>query len=215
MPGARPAAVTNYHGEVLQPSDVLAFWFGAHPLPVRVGAAIRRQWFRKSAAFDRRLRARFGLTLVEALAGRLAHWARSPEGWLALIVVLDQFTRNAFRAQAASFSGDVQALGLALDGLAQRRDLALPPVARLFCYLPLEHAERLDLQERAVTLIEALEAEPVDAASRAFFATNADYARRHRDLIRQYGRFPHRNAILGRTSTAEEAAYLARPGAGF
>lgn len=215
MAGTSRASAAGYHGEVLQPSEVLAFWFGAFPLEARASAPVRKQWFRKSAAFDRRLRTRFGVTLVEALAGRLGRWAKSPEGWLALIVLLDQFTRNAFRGHPASFAGDTQALALALDGLQQGRDQALPLPARLFCYLPLEHAERLDLQERAVTLIEALAEAPATADMRAFFASNADYARRHRDVIRQYGRFPHRNAILGRTSTPEEVAHLARPGAGF
>lgn len=205
----------NYFSDIATPGEVLAFWFGAYPLETSVPGEVRGQWFKKDAAFDLSLRARFGVTLLEALAGRLAGWTASTEGWLALTVLLDQFTRNAFRGQPASYSGDVQALGLALDGLARKRDQELPPIARLFCYLPLEHAEQPALQERAVGLIEALAELPVDAESRAFFLRNADYARRHRDVIRQYGRFPHRNAILARASTPEELAYLAKPGAGF
>lgn len=205
----------GYRSDVATPAEVLAFWFGAYPPGSPVPAEVRGQWFKKDAAFDCHLRARFGATILEALAGRLTGWAASPEGWLALIVVLDQFTRNAFRGHPASFSGDVQALGLALDGLAVKRDQALPPITRLFCYLPLEHAEQPALQDRVVGLIEALAELPVDADSKTFFLGNADYARRHRDVIRQYGRFPHRNAILARASTPEEQAYLARPGAGF
>lgn len=207
--------MAGYCGAVTKPADVLAFWFGAYPLETPVPAEVRRQWFQKDEAFDRRLRARFGVTLLEAFAGRLTGWTASAEGWLALIVLLDQFPRNAFRGHPASFAGDAQALDLALGGLARKRDQELPPVARLFCYLPLEHAEQLALQDHAVELIEALAELPVGADSNAFFRGNADYARRHRDVIRQYGRFPHRNAILGRTSTPEESAYLARPGAGF
>lgn len=207
--------MASYSSDVVEPADVLAFWFGAFPMRTPVRADVRAQWFQKDAAFDQRLRARFGVTILEALAGRLTGWIVSPESWLALVVVLDQFTRNAFRGQPASFSGDVQARGLALDGLARQWDQQLPPEACLFCYLPLEHAEQPARQEHAVKLVEALAQLPLDADSRAFFAGTADYARRHRDVIQQFGRFPHRNAILGRTSTAEELAYLARPGAGF
>lgn len=199
---------------IATPDEVLAFWLGACPPQSAAMLRVHTQWFHKDAAFDRALRTRFAATLVAALAGELAHWARDTQGWLALLVVLDQFTRNAFRGQSASYAGDLQAHALALDGLAQGRDQEIPWGARLFCYLPLEHAEDLALQERAVALFDA--ALPTVAAEwQPVVAVNAEFARRHRDVIARYGRFPHRNAILGRESTAEEKAYLAQPGAGF
>ena len=150
------------------------------------------------------------LALVdEAAAGRLDDWADRPEGLLALIVLLDQFPRNLFRNAPRAFATDAQALALAQQALAQGVDAQLMPVARAFIYLPFEHSEDLAMQDRAVALFSAL------AQHGEAFASYLDYAERHRDVIRRFGRFPHRNAILGRASTPEEIAFLARPGAGF
>jgi len=195
-------------------ADVLRFWLGAYPLEADAMRGAQRQWFQKDDAFDARLREGFGSTIAQARAGRLEHWADSADGWLALILVLDQFTRNAFRGQPDSFAGDAQALALALTGIERGHDQALPPMARMFCYLPLEHAEDLALQQRCVALFAALRDAP-GAEPRAFFDGTLDYARKHQDVIARFGRFPHRNAILGRTSTPQEQAYLAQPGAGF
>ena len=195
-------------------ADVLRFWLGAYPLDADAMLGAQRQWFQKDDAFDARLRESFGATIAQARAGRLGHWADSADGWLALILVLDQFTRNAFRGQPDSFAGDAQALALALAGIERGHDQALPPMARLFCYLPLEHAEDLALQQRSVALFAALRDAP-GAEPRAFFDGTLDYARKHQDVIARFGRFPHRNAILERTSTPQEQAYLAQPGAGF
>lgn len=195
-------------------ADVLRFWLGAYPLEADAMRGAQRQWFQKDDAFDARLREGFGATIAQARAGRLGHWADSADGWLALILVLDQFTRNAFRGQPDSFAGDAQALALALAGIERGHDQALPPMARLFCYLPLEHAEDLALQQRSVALFAALRDAP-GAEPRAFFDGTLDYARKHQDVIARFGRFPHRNAILERTSTPQEQAYLAQPGAGF
>ncbi|HMT65110.1 MAG TPA: DUF924 family protein, partial [Ottowia sp.] len=136
-------------------ADVLRFWLGAYPLDADAMLGAQRQWFQKDDAFDARLREGFGATIAQARAGRLGHWADSADGWLALILVLDQFTRNAFRGQPDSFAGDAQALALALAGIERGHDQALPPMARLFCYLPLEHAEDLALQQRSVALFAA------------------------------------------------------------
>ena len=195
-------------------ADVLRFWLGAYPLDAGAMLGVQRQWFRKDEAFDARLREDFGATIAAARAGRLDRWADTAEGRLALLIVLDQFTRNAFRGQPDSFAGAAQALALALAGIERGHDQALPPMARLFCYLPLEHAEDLALQQRSVALFAALRDAP-GAEPRAFFDGTLDYARKHQDVIARFGRFPHRNAILGRTSTPQEQAYLAQPGAGF
>ena len=195
-------------------ADVLRFWLGAYPLEADAMRGAQRQWFQKDDAFDARLREGFGSTIAQARAGRLEHWADSADGWLALILVLDQFMRNAFRGQPDSFAGDPQALALALAGIERGHDQALPPMARIFCYLPLEHAEDLALQQRSVALFAALRDAP-GAEPRAFFDGTLDYARKHQDVIGRFGRFPHRNAMLGRASTEDEQTYLAQPGAGF
>lgn len=196
------------------PADVLAFWLGAHPLDEAAMQRVQGQWFQKDDAFDAALRARFGATIARARRGELDPWAGTAEGRLALLIVLDQFTRNAFRGTPESFAGDPQALAMALQGIERGHDQAVPPMARIFCYLPLEHAEDAALQARAVALMQALRDDP-GAEPKAFFDNTLDYAQRHQAVIARYGRFPHRNAILGRLSTPEELVYLAQPGAGF
>lgn len=213
---ATPEAVT---AEVATPEAVLNFWFGACPPEDGPALGLQGQWFTKSDAFDARIRARFGATIEAALAGQLDGWAQLPLGWLALVVVLDQFTRNVFRGQARSFAGDAQARALVRAGLAQQWDQQIACMARPFVLLPLEHAEDLALQDESVARFSALLADARAAgAPEAVLRTlagNLDYAERHQVVIRRFGRFPHRNAMLGRTSTAEEQDYLAQPGAGF
>lgn len=187
----------------MSPHEVLDFWFGAAP---RVQ---RAEWFRKDAAFDAAIRARFGATIEAALAGALTDWDAVPQGALARIVVLDQFTRNAFRDTARAFAGDALALAAARALVERGDDRRLDPLERVFAYLPFEHAEDGAMQARSLALFGAL-AREVPA-----LAGFEDYARRHAVVIERFGRFPHRNTALGRTSTADEAAYLAQPGAGF
>ncbi|NMM81138.1 hypothetical protein B2J86_09415 [Acidovorax sp. SRB_14] len=195
-------------------ADVLAFWLGAE-VPTDASALTRQSlWFTKSDAGDADIARRFGALVDEALAGRLDTWARGPWGSLALAIVLDQFTRNVHRGTPRSFAGDAQALALALQAIAEGHDRALPTVARTFLYLPLEHAEDPALQARSVQAFTELAAEATPH-TQALLASALDYARQHQNVIARFGRFPHRNAILGRESTAEERAYLAQPGAGF
>ena len=196
------------------PADVLAFWLGAYPLDPAAMARVQTQWFQKNAAFDADMRERFLTTIEAALAGRLDDWAATDDGWLALLIVLDQFTRNTFRGEPKSFAGDPMALQHAVEGIAAGRDKRVPPMARIFCYLPLEHAEDPELQARSVALFAALAAAP-GAEPKAFLDNTSDYAVKHQVVIDRFGRFPHRNAILGRVSTAEEEAYLRQPGSGF
>ena len=184
---------------------VLAFWFAEE------SAA---HWFAADAAFDAQIRTRFGAVATAAADGELDGWTRTPLGWLALLILLDQFSRNLHRNDAKAWAQDPKALSLALAGIERGDDQALPPLQRVFAYLPLEHAEDLAVQHRSVALFEALCAES-QPEQRASFEGFLDYARRHRDVIERFGRFPHRNAVLGRSSTAEEAIYLAQPGAGF
>ena len=197
-----------------QPADVMRFWLGAYPFDAAAMQRVMAQWFQKNEAFDAALRARFAPTIAAARSGELDRWAETAHGRLALLIVLDQFTRNAFRGQPQAFAGDARALALAQEGIALGHDQALPPMARIFCYLPLEHAEDLACQAHSVALFTALAAAP-GAQPAAFFEGTLDYARRHQEVIERFGRFPHRNAVLGRASSAQEQAYLAQPGSGF
>ncbi len=189
------------------PEAILEFWFG--PPPHRP----RDAWFRKDASFDAVVRERFGDAVDDALAGGLVHWSRTARGALAHVILLDQFTRNIHRDTPRAFAGDALALAAAREAIARGFDRELEPIERGFLYLPFEHAESPALQERSVALFEALHARAPAALATAF-AGFADYARRHRDVIARFGRFPHRNAALGRASTADELAWLA-DGNGF
>lgn len=185
--------------------DALDFWFAA---------ANAAHWFAADDAFDAQIRERFGAAVQAAAEGRLDDWARTPAGWLALLIVLDQFPRNLYRHDPRAWATDAGAQRMALSGLARGDDRQLPAVQRVFAYLPLEHAEDIALQRRSVALFEALRAE-VPTEQRRLFEEYLDYARRHLEVIARFGRFPHRNAALGRPSTPEELHYLAQPGAGF
>jgi uncharacterized protein (DUF924 family) len=186
---------------------VLDFWF-AKPGEPGYGE-FRSLWFVKSDETDRLIAERFATLIDAGLNGKLGAWAQTPAGTLAAIVLLDQFTRNAFRDTPRAFAGDDQALRWARELVAQGGDAALPPVQRAFVYLPFEHSESLALQDECVRLFTAL------AAEAPALATMLDYAHRHREVIRRFGRFPHRNEVLGRPSTAEEAAFLQEPGSRF
>jgi uncharacterized protein (DUF924 family) len=192
----------------MKAQDVLDFWFGA---PGSEGHdQSRAAWFRKDERFDSEIRERFGDTIARAVAGGLRDWdTEGPQSLLARIIVLDQFTRNAGRGTAAAFEGDTLALAAARKLVESGADRELSPVQRQFAYLPFEHAEDARCQEQSVELFAAL------AREHEGFADVLDYAHRHRGVIARFGRFPHRNAILGRASTPEETEYLRQPGSGF
>jgi uncharacterized protein (DUF924 family) len=167
--------------------DVLAFW----------RAAGEKKWFAKDEAFDAEIKARFLPTYEAAAAGKLSDWETTPEGALALVIVLDQFPRNMFRGDARAFAADAAARAVADRALPRGFDSGVPADERMFFYLPFEHSETMADQERCCGLFEAL--------------GNADllrWAELHADIIRRFGRFPHRNAVLGRTTTPAEKAYL-------
>ena len=192
----------------MTPQDVLDFWFGAPNSPTF--GQPRREWFVKNDDFDHTIRTRFGATITQALAGGLREWdAQGPQGVLARILVLDQFTRNAHRNTPLSFAGDTLALAAARALVDSGADKQLPPQLRAFAYMPFEHAEDAYMQERAVELFGAL------AADHPGFDEMLDYAHRHRGVIARFGRFPHRNEILGRASTPDEVDFLRQPGSRF
>ena len=194
--------------------EVLDFWFGPTDDPGH--GQTRSAWFRKDATFDAEIGRRFGGLIEQAL---LANEADPSQDWiarplqplpaLARLIVLDQFTRNHFRGTARAFAGDAQALQLARALVASGLDRSLTGVQRQFVYLPFEHAEDLSHQRTAVQLFTQLgQDEPA-------LAGLLDWAQRHHDIVARFGRFPHRNALLGRADTAEEAAFLLTPGSGF
>lgn len=200
--------------QTTSPAAILDFWFGALAGDSATAQARQQLWWSKNAVIDAEIRERFGPAVAAAAAGAHREWAREPRGRLALILLFDQFPRNIYRDTPQAFAHDGLALRLALDGLAAAADQSLRAIERVFFYLPLEHAESPALQERSVALFTAL-ADGVPEADRKTFAGFVDYAVRHRDIIRRFGRFPHRNHILGRASTAAEEQFLQQPGSSF
>ena len=186
---------------------VLDFWFGRADDPDH--ASSRPQWFRKDDVFDAQIADRFGGLIEAALIGGLDEWRDTALGSVALLLVLDQFTRNSFRGQAKSFAGDARALSVAQALVQAGNDRGLSGVQRQFVYLPFEHAEDLAMQAESLRLFAELESDhpPLKGL--------LDWAQRHQVIVARFGRFPHRNAALGRASTAEELAFLATPGSGF
>jgi len=190
------------HAETGLTERLLSFWFGdgwqsAAPEP-------RPEWFKPNPDFDGEIARLFGAEVERAMADGFSELAEGAHGSLALILLLDQFPRNLFRGTARAFATDGRALAVARQALERGFDAALPPVMRLFVYLPFEHSEDLADQERSVALFRALGN-----------AEWLDYAVRHRDIVARFGRFPHRNAALGRPTTAEEAAFLKTPNSSF
>lgn len=186
---------------------VLDFWFGppddpGHALP-------RAAWFRKDPAFDALIRERFGSLIDAALDGRLRAWAATAPSALAQVIVLDQFTRNAFRDTPRAFAGDARALAEARAIVAAGLDRRLTGVQRQFAYLPFEHAEDLAAQREALRLFGDL------GRDEPALADLQRWSQAHHDIIERFGRFPHRNHLLGRRSTPDEAAFLLTPGSSF
>ncbi|MQA38437.1 DUF924 family protein [Rugamonas aquatica] len=189
-----------------QARAVFDFWF--QPADV-----MRGEWFQKNEAFDREIANRFGALIEQALAGGLREWdGEGPQSALARILILDQFCRNVHRGTPLAFAGDPQALQAAQHMVVAGLDQALTPLQRAFAYLPFEHAEDMAMQDQSVALYTRMH-DAVPATDG--LAGMLDYAHRHREVVRRFGRFPHRNVILGRASTPEERAYLQQPGSGF
>jgi uncharacterized protein (DUF924 family) len=196
------------------PDTIHDFWFGTDADDAVVAREQARLWWTKHPETDAHIKARFEAWLAKALNRELDAWDASAAGRLALILLTDQFSRNIYRDTPRAFASDALALAWCKEGLQQHVDAQLRPIERVFFYLPLEHAESLDDQDEAVTRFEALIAE-LEPQRRAAFEGFLDYARRHREVIARFGRFPHRNRILGRQSTAEELVFLSQPGSSF
>lgn len=190
------------------------FWFGTHPDDARVAREQGRLWWSKDPAIDQEIRERFGIEVESARSGQLDDWAATPRTALALVLLTDQFPRNIHRHTPMAFQSDPVALAVCQAGLEQGWEQALRPIERVFFCLPLEHAESIDLQQLSVRLAEAL-CRAVPPEWLPTFQGFRDFAVRHMEIIERFGRFPHRNAILGRASTAEELAFLRQPASSF
>lgn len=186
--------------------EILEFWFGAPNLPDY--GKERSFWFTKNLEFDRQLRDRFLPIYTQAAGGELDNWQDLPQSCLALLLLLDQFPRNMFRGTPQSFATDTKALAVANNAVAKGFDRDLLPVQRWFIYLPFEHSENLADQQRCVELFATLTGDPDSTKT-------IDYALRHKAVIERFGRFPHRNKILGRETTPQEAEFLKQPGSSF
>lgn len=193
---------------------ILKFWFGDLKSDQDFPEDKVEMWFRKSDETDRYIREHFEADLLLAAAGELELWKETPRGGLAWIVLLDQFSRNIHRGNARAFAQDPLALRQALAMLKRGEDRTLRPIERPFVYLPLEHAEDLEMQRRSVRAFEQL-MEDVPAGHEIAYDSFRDYAVRHLEIIERFGRFPHRNDILGRQSTPEEIEFLREPGSSF
>ncbi len=200
--------------------EVLEFWFGPRPFTPAVIEQRMRLWFSNSDApelipqTDEAVRLRFGPLAAAAARGELAAWESSPRRRLALILLLDQFSRNIFRGRLRAYSQDRVALALTVEGMQLGAEAPLDPVERIFFYMPLQHAESVDVQEESVAAFRRLMEEAPPELRPVFAAVN-EYAQLHRDIIVRFGRFPHRNQALGRDTTNEEAVWLEREGMRF
>jgi uncharacterized protein (DUF924 family) len=199
---------------------VRAFWFGKLPLSAEALDQRMQLWFgyqispEQQQEWDDSIHAQFEPLVRQAIEGELAAWGDGPRRRMSLILLLDQFPRNMYRGTARAFAGDEQALSLALSGMNSGADAALDPVERIFFYMPLQHAEARDVQDESVAAYRRLVMEAPDAL-RDTFKSSLDYAERHQKVIHRFGRFPHRNKILGRASTPEELTYIKEGGEAF
>lgn len=200
---------------MIQAADVLTFWFGSAQLDAPVDPPHRQRWFARSDTFDQRIEEDFGPLVEAALAGELEDWRTTPGGKLALILLCDQFTRNIYRDSERAYAGDPLARALALAAIDSGEDREMGLYQRAFLGMPLEHGESAAIQARSVAYFDRLRRDYLDGAGGAAEAESFyQYALAHRDVIEEFGRYPHRNAALGRISTDEEQKWLER-GGGF
>jgi uncharacterized protein (DUF924 family) len=195
-------------------NDIIEYWFGSATENLQVMAEQSSLWWKKDPEIDTHIKDQFELYLFKLINGELDGWRGEPHGYLAMMILADQFSRNMYRDTANSFATDVLAVSLSLEGIENKKDIDLRLVERIFFYMPLMHAESLDMQDKALRLFEKI----VDLASdeeKKSFQANLDYSKQHRDIIFRFKRFPHRNRILDRQSTEEEIEFLKQPGSSF
>lgn len=189
--------------------DIMDFWFGDLKVADLPGNDRTRLWFGGGKVVDKEISDEFLEDMNDAIAGKLDDWAKTPRGRLALILIFDQFSRNIFRNTKEAFAQDKMALALCIEGLKKQDDHTLTLIQRVFFYMPLEHSERIDMQEQSVAAFQALADITLPETASVYHAF-LRYAVMHFEVIRQFGRFPHRNVVLGRESTEAEALFLAQ-----
>ena len=194
--------------------SVLRFWFGTASDDLEVAEQCAAMWWKKNPQVDAEIRQRFAGVVDAVAGGQCDAWLTDARGRLAMIVLTDQFPRNMYRDTPRAFAFDPLALSMTKQGIDQGDDRALRPIERIFFYMPLEHSESIEDQQRAVALTTDLAA-AVSADKRKLFEGFVGFAKRHHDIVQRFGRFPHRNAILGRSSTPEETEFLKQPGSSF
>lgn len=209
-----PASKRPGTNSMIEYKTVLEFWFGEGATNMEVLEQMAPVWWKKDTGLDEEIRTRFEPALLMLVNGELDHWLETETGHLAQVILADQFSRNMYRDTADAFATDPLAVDLTLQGLESAIDLGLRLVERAFLYMPLMHAESLEYQEEAVLLFANLENQAT-SQEKKYFRNNLDFAIQHRDIIERFGRFPHRNRILGRESTLEELEFLQQPGSSF
>ncbi|NKB47603.1 MAG: DUF924 family protein [Legionellales bacterium] len=195
-------------------TDILAIWFGEFDDAGMVTSEVQQRWWRKSTTFDQDLTNQFGEILTRAANHEFDHWQLAPQSCLALVILLDQFSRHVYRGMPQMYAQDGEALRIACQAIEQDFHQHLLPIQAAFLFMPLEHAETLAMQHRCVMLFEQL-VERVEPTQASLFNGFVEFARQHQVVIEQFGRFPHRNAILQRSSTDEELVFLQQPGSSF
>jgi len=193
---------------------ILRFWFGTATDDVEVAEQCGNMWWKKNPGIDNEIRERFEGELNAVAKGEHDDWLEDSRGRLAMIILADQFSRNMYRDTPRAFANDALALSWCKDGIDSGVDGELRSIERVFLYMPLEHSESIEDQRRSVALFTQL-AQNVAPQQRKLFNGYVDYAVRHRDIVQRFGRFPHRNAILGRESTEDEITFLQQPGSSF
>jgi uncharacterized protein (DUF924 family) len=194
--------------DVARIDEILSFWFKEQALSAPQIDRRMDTWFGEDPVFDHEIEKEFEDDIELACKGQLNHWAEDPRGRLALILLIDQFRRNIYRNTAKAFEMDKFALKLCVEGAMEKKDKGLSPIQKVFFYMPLQHTESAKVQAKSVELFTRL-AESVSPTYQETFLTIAQFAELHKDIIDQFGRFPHRNTLLGRKNTPEEDEYLA------
>lgn len=202
---------SRFDGTSTGPEDILSFWFGP---PGSSPLTNSNKWYTKDDAFDREIKDRFEEVLELAARGALDGWKTTTRGRLALVILLDQLSRNMFRGTPRAFAQDARACETTLEAIATGDEQSLDVVERSFLYMPLMHAEDVDLQHKCVAAFERL-LKAAPEAIRKFVDNSLQYANRHAEIVERFGRFPHRNEILGRASTPEEIEFLKQPNSSF
>ena len=194
----------------MTPDDVIEFWFGSAAYEGAAPPEVQSRWWKKDAAFDAEIATRFGETHTDAVRGALNDWFGTARGRLALVIVIDQFSRQMFRGDRKSWAWDRRALEIAMMSIKDGMDRELTPQQRVFLYMPLMHSEDRTAHELSIEVFSRLAEE-----APAIAANNVNYAQMHKDIVDRFGRYPHRNSILGRESTPEELEFLTQPGSSF